>query len=176
MSIWWRHHGASSMGTSIALVSIRPSIRPWGFRKLYGELAIYTTMARQWGLCVCGILCEFEVCPMFCLNHWCVARLLGCVISRPLSWQNSAKTLSMMTSSNGNIFRVTRLCAGIHRSPVNSPHKGEWRGTLMFSLICVWKNGWVNNRKAGDLRHYRAHYDVTVMHHCARRCRSTLMC
>ena len=52
---------------------------------------------------------------------------------------------------------------GIHRSPVNSPHKGQWRGALMFSLICVWINGWVNNREAGDLRHYRAHYDVTVM-------------
>ena len=24
---------------------------------------------------------------------------------------------------------------GIHRSPVNSPHKGQWRGSLMFSLI-----------------------------------------
>ena len=53
---------------------------------------------------------------------------------------------------------------GIHRYPVNSPHKGQWRGALMFSLFCVWINGWVNNRKAGDLRRYRAHYDVTVMH------------
>ena len=51
----------------------------------------------------------------------------------------------------------------IHRSPVNSPHKGQWRGALMFSLICVWINGWVNNREAGDLRRYRAHHDVTVM-------------
>ena len=51
----------------------------------------------------------------------------------------------------------------IHRSPVNSPHKGQWRGALMFSLICVWINGWVNNRAAGDLRRHRAHYDVTVI-------------
>ena len=55
------------------------------------------------------------------------------------------------------------ICAGIHRSPVDSPHKGQWRGALMFSFICVWINGWVNNREAGDLRRYRAHYDVTVM-------------
>ena len=54
----------------------------------------------------------------------------------------------------------------IHRSPVNVPHKGQWRGALMFSLICVWINGWVNNREAGDLRRYRAHYDVTVMRWC----------
>ena len=52
---------------------------------------------------------------------------------------------------------------GIHRSPVNSPHKGQWRGAL-FSLICAQINGWVNNRKAGDLRRHRAHYDVTVMY------------
>ena len=52
---------------------------------------------------------------------------------------------------------------GIHRSPVNSPHKGQWRGALMFSLICGLINDWVNNREAGDLRRYRAHYDVIVM-------------
>ena len=27
----------------------------------------------------------------------------------------------------------------------------------------VWINGWVNKREAGDLRRYRAHYDVTVL-------------
>ena len=52
---------------------------------------------------------------------------------------------------------------GIHWSPVNSPHKGRWRGALMFSLICAWINGWVNNREAGDLKRHRTHYDVTVM-------------
>ena len=52
---------------------------------------------------------------------------------------------------------------GIHRPPVNSPHKSQWRGALMFSLICAWIYGWVNNRKAGDLRGHRAHDDVTVM-------------
>ena len=52
---------------------------------------------------------------------------------------------------------------GIHRSPVNSPHKGQWRGALTFSLICAWTNGRVDNRDAGDLRHHRAHYDDTVI-------------
>ena len=33
----------------------------------------------------------------------------------------------------------------------------------MFTLIRVWINGCVNNRKAGDLRRYCAHYGVTVM-------------
>ena len=43
---------------------------------------------------------------------------------------------------------------GIHR---------QWRGALMFYLICAWINDWVNNCKAGDLRRHRGHYDVTVM-------------
>ena len=79
-----------------------------------------------------------------------------------------------MTSSNGNIFRVTGpLCGeftgrrwiprGIHRSPVNSPHKGQWRGALLFPLICAWINDWVNNGEAGDLRRHRVHHDVIVM-------------
>ena len=67
----------------------------------------------------------------------------------------------------------------IHRSPVNSLHKGQWRGTLMFSLICVWINRWVNNGEAGDLRCHHAHYDITVMHHlstCSSWIYSTDVC
>ena len=52
---------------------------------------------------------------------------------------------------------------GIHRWPVNFQHKGRWGGALVFSLICVWINGWVNIRDAGHLRRYRAHYDVIGM-------------
>ena len=51
----------------------------------------------------------------------------------------------------------------IHRWPVNSPHTGQWRGALMFSLDSTWINGWVNNHEAGDLRRHCAYYDVTVM-------------
>ena len=52
---------------------------------------------------------------------------------------------------------------GIHRSPANFPHKGQWRGTLMFCLICVWINDCVNNREAGDLRRCHTLYEVIVM-------------
>ena len=51
----------------------------------------------------------------------------------------------------------------IHRSPVNFPHKGQWRGALIFTLICARINGWVNNHEAGDLRRNRTHCAVTVM-------------
>ena len=55
--------------------------------------------------------------------------------------------------------RYWPFARGIHRSPVNSPHKGQWRGALMFSLIFARINGWVYSRETGDL----SHYDVIVM-------------
>ena len=58
--------------------------------------------------------------------------------------------------------RYWSFVRGIHRSPVDSPHKGQWRGAWMFSLLCAW-NGWANNRDACDLRHHCAYFDVTVM-------------
>ena len=53
---------------------------------------------------------------------------------------------------------------GIHRSPVNSRTKAsDAELCMMFSLICAWIKGWVNNREGGDLRLHRAHYDVAQM-------------
>ena len=99
----------------------------------------------------------------------------GLTRSREIWVQNE---FPIITLYNGNIKapRYWPFVQGIHRSPVNSPHKGQWHGALMFHLICTWINGWVNNREAGDLRRHRAHYDVTIMqracmsyivqHHC----------
>ena len=71
-------------------------------------------------------------------------------------WRHQMETFSALLT----------LCAG------NSPVSGEFPAqrpvtrSLIFSLICVWINGWVNNREAGDLRRYRAHYDVSVICGC----------
>ena len=51
----------------------------------------------------------------------------------------------------------------IHLSPVNLPHKGQWRGDLMFSLTCAWTKGLINNHEAVDMGRHRAHYGVIVM-------------
>ena len=40
---------------------------------------------------------------------------------------------------NSTCFRVVAFVRGTHRSPLNSPHKGQWRGALMLSLICALK-------------------------------------
>ena len=47
---------------------------------------------------------------------------------------------------------------------MNSPHRGQWRGALMLSLVYAWINGWVNKHEAGDLRRHRTHYDFILMH------------
>ena len=60
-----------------------------------------------------------------------------------LWWRHQMETFSALLA----------ICAG---SPVNSPHKGQWRGALMFSLICVWINGWVNN--CNTIRVSRDHF------------------
>ena len=61
-----------------------------------------------------------------------------------------------------HFLRYWRFVPGIHWSPVNSQHKGQWCGALMFSLICAWINGLVVNREAGYLRRHRAHYNIRV--------------
>ena len=63
-------------------------------------------------------------------------------------WCHQMKTFSALLA----------LCVG--NWPVNSP---QWRGALMFPLICAWINTWVNNSEAGDLRCHCAHYDVIVI-------------
>ena len=57
-----------------------------------------------------------------------------------------------------HFLRYWPFVSGIHR-----PHKGQWRGALLFPLICAWTNSWANNGDAGDLRRHRVRYDVTLM-------------
>ena len=71
-------------------------------------------------------------------------------------WRHQMETFSALLA----------LCAGNSPVPVNSTHKGQWRGALMFTLICAGINDWVNNREAGDLRRHLDHYDVSVMGCC----------
>ena len=79
----------------------------------------------------------------------------------PAKWGSDAT--NVFSNVKLVIFRVTGPLRGIHRSPVNSPLKSQWRGALMFYLICDWINGWENNGEAGDLRRHRAHYDVILI-------------
>ena len=98
-------------------------------------------------------------------DHECNMTLLllaqGCLYS--------VLRINMMVESHDDVIKWKHfprnwpIVRRIHLSPVNSPHKGQWRWALMFSLICTWINSWVNNPEAGDLRRHRAHCDVSVM-------------
>ena len=119
-------------------------------------------------------------------SDWCSARImLYNFISRTPRYfcVYQSSRVFMLTSSYGNIFRVTGpLCVEFTGHRWISPQKGQWHGASMFSLTCAWTNGpkrdqhgrvdsftaslhgWVNKSEAGDLRRHRAHYDVTVMY------------
>ena len=80
-----------------------------------------------------------------------------------LTCARTPSTPHTITSSNGNIFRVTGPLSGELIGDRLIPPQQHWRGAFMFSLIYAWANGFVNNRDAGDPRLRRAHCDVTVM-------------
>ena len=84
-----------------------------------------------------------------------------CIMSQR---RRSLSSPLMMMTSNGNIFRVTGpVCGEFTRHRWIPGTKASDAELLMFSLICAWINRWVNKCEAGDLRRYRAHYDVIVM-------------
>ena len=69
----------------------------------------------------------------------------------------------MMTSSNGNIFRVTDHLCGEFTGDRWIPRTKASDAELWYFLWSApWINDCVNNREAGELRH-RTHYDVIVM-------------
>ena len=78
------------------------------------------------------------------------------VIQAPLIYMVTSSSNGSISCIIGPLWREFTGHRWIPRT------KYQWRGALMFSLICVWKNGWANNRDAGDWRRYHAHYDVTV--------------
>ena len=70
---------------------------------------------------------------------------------------------TIMTSSNGNIFRVTGPLCGEFTGHRRIPRTKASDAGLWCFFICAWIIDWVNNREAGDLRRHRTHYGVTVM-------------
>ena len=113
-------------------------------------IAYWATMSDLWLIfkCVCyKIPC---VCICMCIQGF---NQRSSPPNGVTWWRHQMETFSALLA----------LCAGNSPVPVNSPHKGQWRGALMFSLICAWINDLVNNREAGDLRRHRGHYDVMVM-------------
>ena len=131
-----------------------------------------------------------EVCPYWCNNStlveikaWCQTgnnmlpeSMVTVFIDKFKHCQASTCMWIMMTSSNGNIFHVTGFfCGGIHWSAVNSLHKGQWHGALIFSLICAWINDWVNNREAGDQICHNAYHCNVLSNTSVKKTHSNLL-
>ena len=130
-----------------------------------------------------------QLSELTCIIYTVSSKVKSTIINTVKLYYNTAKgtpnvhyndvTMSTMASQNTSLTIVYSTAysrcrwkhfprnwpflRGIHRSSVNSPHKGQWRGALMFSLICVWINDRVNNHEADDLSRHRAHYYVIVM-------------
>ena len=129
-----------------------------------------------------GLICSQHFAPHV-FNVWLCAPVVrtGIPISRWFSWNvvelclcyqctlNQVVGSPNIAAKHDDVTKWKRyprywpFVRGIHRSPLNSRHKGQWRGALMFTLICARINGSFNNREAGDLRRHCAHYDVIVM-------------
>ena len=66
--------------------------------------------------------------------------------------QNFIRVCIFVPPSHDNVVkwkhypRYWPFVRGIHLSPVDSPHKGQWRGPLISSLIYVWTNGCANKQ------------------------------
>ena len=91
-----------------------------------------------------------------------------CVCANVHHWWSTIFRLNMPYITHDDVIKWKHIprywpfVRGIHRSPVHSRTKAS-DAELWYFFICAWINGWVNNGEAGDLRHHRAHYDVTVM-------------
>ena len=102
--------------------------------------------------------CDIIIYICFCIT-WCDScrKIHG---DNYISWSDAGYWFLMITSWNGNIFRVT--------GPLCREFTGHWWIPLTKAsdaeLWCfLWSAAWVHNREAGDLRRHRAHYDVIVM-------------
>ena len=84
--------------------------------------------------------------------------------SNVIEWESLSLTVSHDDVIKWKHFpRNWPFVRGIHRSRWIPHTKASHTELWCFFFICVCINGWVNNREAGDLRRYQAHYEVIVM-------------
>ena len=134
--------------------------RPWGI--------LWST---HLGIQICGAYDQRwkQPCNFFQLIHFVINEKAKTAQDMTIEIYTYNLRLSLVhddTTKWKHFLRNWLFVWGIHWSPVNSPHKSQWHGALIFSLICAWIHGWVNNRDTGDFRRHCAHYYVIVMGRC----------
>ena len=109
-----------------------------------------------------------EISPKMQANFWCFDSSLIPLCHSPSALKHAEADGPMSTNDDvikrKHLPRYWPFIRGCTVYPVDSLHKMQWRGALMFSLICAWINGLANTRDGGHLGRHRAHYDVTVMY------------
>ena len=123
-------------GSSLSYIDDGATIRNYNKPQYVGRLRdeLYTK-------CMVAMGNAVAMCYRCCLQFpLCIIQVIYVILYSTSKKYAQHLVLLMMTSSNGNTFRATGpFVRGIHRSPVSSPHKGQWHGALMFSLICLNK-------------------------------------
>ena len=71
--------------------------------------------------------------------------------------------INMMTSSNGNILRVTGPLCGESTGPGEFPTQRPVTRSFDVFFDLRLNKRLSKHREAGDLRRHRGHYDVNVM-------------
>ena len=100
--------------------------------------------------------------------RYCTVYQTGAIVRRIMNLVVIAWVSENLVRKTKTIYLHGYICV-IHTPPQGPPqwtHESPLTRThtsLIFSLICAWTHGWVNNRYASDLRRYRTHYDLTVM-------------
>ena len=169
---WETHH--KGIGIVVRSLSMLLAIASWDFEQ---TAALPRWCETAWRFCDVALMwCPFDT-GEYLLASWCQAIARNEYYSSLLfthfnhTWQNVTniyqrkrlRQCPWRRHQMETFSALLDLCEEIRQSPVDSPHKGQWCGALMFSSICDWTNGWVNNRDTSDLKRHRAHYDVTVM-------------
>ena len=159
--------------TSSCLLAIISSSNNWNLRSATAMVRSPSPKESQNRMHIC-----LQIHYVFCLHARKIKRpgieyIIHCNIYTAVNYENKTdwSTLSSHkdpVTAHDDVIKWKHFpchwpfVRGIHRSPVNSPHKGQWREAFMFSLICARINDWINNREADDSRRHHAHYDVTV--------------
>ena len=105
----------------------------------------------------------FKSYPSFCMYQKKIFGFQAIGMSNVCNYNSTwfQTYVSMMTSSNGNIFQVTGPLwwesTGHRWFSSQRPVTRSFGGSFDLRL-----NSWAHNRYTDDFRRYRTHYDVTV--------------
>ena len=132
----------------------------FGINHSFTQTSYKVLNARDWCL-VFRLLWNLESCSIIayranvncctCIRLWIKFISFYLYSNRPPSNECHNPQFSWWRHQMKTFSELLALCEENPSVTGGFPHKGQWHGALMFSLICAWTNGWANNRDAGDL-------------------------